>query len=330
MRAWRISFRLPRICSDRSRSGRARRSALFDEGPAEVVQRVRLVQLAGAQLGECLTCDRLRLGPAALAEERRRLVGQRLPLASEGGGVAGRSCRRRLVVVAGAVVTVSRTVVGCPASVVTWVSTTVRVCAPRRRREPRHAEVVPSASNPRITAATHTSGFGRLDGAVTGAHSSSRTAASARVVPAGAKAPRAAPRRSRPSSDSGRRDPRPGAPEHGVQLGRHVAVLARVRIGAWTCADASAVAESDANGRSPVRRLVGHDTERIPVAGGRCALALRLFGREIPAGGPSTVPVIVIESSPTALATPKSATATSPRVESRFPGLTSRWTTPAA
>src|ERR671912_248321 len=69
---------------------------LFDEGAAEVVQRVRLVQLAGAlQLGECLTSDRLRLGPAALAEERRRLVGQRL--AARVGGRGCRSgCRGRL------------------------------------------------------------------------------------------------------------------------------------------------------------------------------------------------------------------------------------------
>ena len=52
---------------------------LFDERAAEVVGRVRLVQLAGAlELRERLAGDRLGLRPAALAQERRRLVGQRL------------------------------------------------------------------------------------------------------------------------------------------------------------------------------------------------------------------------------------------------------------
>ena len=46
---------------------------------------------------------------------------------------------------------------------------------------------------------------------------------------------------------------------------------------------------------------------------------------------PRIVPVCVNESSPAALAIPKSATLTRPRSSSsRFPGFTSRWTIPAA
>ena len=51
------------------------------------------------------------------------------------------------------------------------------------------------------------------------------------------------------------------------------------------CAAASAVSESRANGRVPVKSFVGDDAERVGVGRGGHPEHLRLLGREVP-GGP--------------------------------------------
>ena len=74
----------------------------------------------------------------------------------------------------------------------------------------------------------------------------------------------------------------------------------------------------------PVEQLVRDDGERVAVARRRRALAARLLRREVP-GGAETVPASVNESSPAALAMPKSATWTSAaRVEEQVPRLRRR------